>query len=422
MGPVADGSAMSVAWRGHMTVVLTVVGLLAGILLLPTASDLLSLVRLPFQRPQPHRNPDVAPTLLFLVPAHDEELLLGRCLSALLEQDYPLERREIVVIADNCVDRTSDVAREHSVRVLERTDISERGKPFAIAWALSQLALDSYDAVVIVDADTEVDRGFAAAMATQAPLNGSVLQPFNDVRNREENALTRMAAVHSMASHGLSFRLKGRVGLNVPLSVGMCLGTDVLKTHGWRAYSVAEDWETYVLLTLRGVPIRPVPHARIYAQEARSLEQSAPQRRRWMAGKLAVLNRNVWPLITSSKIGMSQRLDAMAELSFPTPTVHLGVAFASAAAAWLMGGVYGVIVAGLCVASQIRMAIYTLVAIALDPEPVRAAASFRYLPIYAVWRIGITLGVLGGASRRNWVRTARHDDREAGAKNLKAGG
>ena len=77
--------------------------------------------------------------LLFLVPAHDEELLIGRCVGSLKAMDFPAERREIVVIADNCSDRTAALAAAQGARVLERSSARERGKGHAIGWALDRL-------------------------------------------------------------------------------------------------------------------------------------------------------------------------------------------------------------------------------------------------------------------------------------------
>src|SRR6266568_2663838 len=259
--------------------------LLFVVLALPTVSDLVSLVRISIRRGRrTGTTTPGSPQFLFLVPAHDEELLLPSCLQSLRRLRYPRERIEIVVIADNCRDRTADIAGAAGVRCLVRTAPNEAGKPRAIAWALSQLRVTDYDAVVIVDADTEVDRKFAAQLAVAAPLARKALQPYNGVSNRSENALTRMAAVLSGANHGLAYVLKTRAGVNVPLSAGMCVGSGVLAAHGWTAYSLSEDWELYALLTERGVSIEAVPGAQIYAQEAATLKAGASQRRGWKAG------------------------------------------------------------------------------------------------------------------------------------------
>jgi len=96
-------------------------------------------------------------------------MLLGACIASLLAMHYPVDHRSIVVIADNCADHTADVARKGGVTCLERTDRSLPGKPRAIAWALTQVPLAQYDAVVIVDADTIVARNFAAGRAHALP-------------------------------------------------------------------------------------------------------------------------------------------------------------------------------------------------------------------------------------------------------------
>jgi cellulose synthase/poly-beta-1,6-N-acetylglucosamine synthase-like glycosyltransferase len=270
-------------------------GLIAAGLLLPTVSDLVSLLRI--LAPRRPRNLCVVPEhprLLLLVPAHDEELLLARCLESLKRQRYPRERLDIVVIADNCRDRTAEIARAAGVRCLERHAPTDPGKPQAIAWALSQLRMRPYEATVIVDADTEVNANFAAHLAAAAPLSHKALQPYNGPSNGPENSLTRMAAVLSAANHGLAYVLKTRVGLNVPLSAGMCIGSRILADHGWTAYSLSEDWELYALLTTRGIRIEGVPDARIHALEAATLQASASQRRRWTAER-SPAHHYAWP-------------------------------------------------------------------------------------------------------------------------------
>jgi glycosyltransferase involved in cell wall biosynthesis len=62
------------------------------------------------------RNLDV---ISFIVPAHNEEALIGRTLLALHEAGRALgEPYEIVVANDASTDRTGDIAREHGARVV----------------------------------------------------------------------------------------------------------------------------------------------------------------------------------------------------------------------------------------------------------------------------------------------------------------
>jgi hypothetical protein len=234
------------------------------------------------------------------------------------------------------------------------------------------------------------------------------VQPYNDVANPEDNALTRMAAVLSAANHRFAYGLKNSAGLNVPLSAGMCVGADLLERHGWPVFTIGEDLEFYAFLTERGTRIEAATGARLFAQEAQSLQQSASQRKRWTGGKLTVLARYSWRLLLSRRIGPAQKLDILAELSSLGPAVHLGVVLTAIAVAGLTPPPGGIGIAVALVASLIRPAIYAAAAIAADPKPVEALFAFCYLPLYTVWRLGTAVSALSMIGEKPWVQTRRH--------------
>lgn len=379
-----------------------------GVLLaLPTLSDLASLVRSVVRRTRARPEARVElPRIVFLVPAHDEEVLIAHTVASLRAQDYPEERRPIVVIADNCHDRTAEIAAEAGALVLVRQDLEKRGKPYALQWALGHIPATDYDAVVVVDADAVVDAGFARALAAAGPLENKACQTFNDVRNQGENALTRMAAVFSEARARFINGLKQRAAINVPLANGLCLGREVVRRHGWSAFSICEDWEMYALLTLAGERIDNVPGARVSAQEARTLAQSSSQRKRWAAGKITVLAQLGPRLLRSRSISLWQKLDALAELTAPGPVVHAAMAVLLALVALVVPG--SAILIALLAVSVVRVMIYALLGLTRVREPVRAFLAFAYLPFYAVWRLGVQVSALGMVGEKPWVRTGRH--------------
>src|SRR5205807_4822375 len=88
---------------------------------------------------------DAAPRHRFavLVPAHNEELLIGRLLDNLQQLDYPSDLFEICVVADNCTDRTAELARAAGATVYERVDPTQRAKGYALRWLLEQLSSDA---------------------------------------------------------------------------------------------------------------------------------------------------------------------------------------------------------------------------------------------------------------------------------------
>lgn len=392
-----------------MIAVSIVLALVAAVLLAQTVSDVLS-IGWALARRRPRALSGVRPQrLLVLIPAHDEELLIEACVRSLLALQYPPARLSVVVIADNCSDRTATLARAAGARCLERQDRRLPGKPRAIAWALDQVRLSDYDAVAIIDADTIVDRNFVTELDAVGPLRAKAVQGFFDLSNPNETPITRMSAVLATATHQFAYPLKGRAGLNVPLvGNGMVIGTDVLGRYGWQAFSICEDWEMFALLTERGVAIEPAPRARILSQEARSLDQSSTQRQRWTAGKLTVLARVGPRILRSRHIGARQKLDALAELAAPGPGLHLGLVVLLGLACVTLPLPGGMLLLGALGASLLRPAAFTMAALTVHPHPAQAVRAFAFLPIYAVWRIGAAVRALRILGDAPWVRTQRH--------------
>ena len=56
---------------------------------------------------------DHAPLMRFLVlvPAHNEEAVIGDIVQNLNEMEYPREMYDFYILADNCTDRTAEIAR-----------------------------------------------------------------------------------------------------------------------------------------------------------------------------------------------------------------------------------------------------------------------------------------------------------------------
>jgi hypothetical protein len=217
-----------------------------------------------------------------------------------------------------------------------------------------------------------------------------------------------MAAVFADAKCRFAYGLKQRAGLNLPLRLGGCIGTSVLATHGWSAFTIGEDWELYAFLTAQGVRIVAADGARAYAQEARSLRQSSPQRQRWTAGKLTVLGRLTPTLLRSNKVGALQKLDVIAELSAPGPAVHVALAALVAAATLVLHPPGTALLVGALAIGALRLVAYTLAALAVQPRPMKAALAFAFLPIYALWRVMVELAALRMIGDKPWIRTERH--------------
>lgn len=347
--------------------------------------------------------------LLFLVPAHNEALLIGDCVRSLVAQQYPAAARRVVVVADNCTDATARVAREAGAEALERFDTQLRGKPRALAWALSCLPVHEYDAVVIIDADSVVDAGFARALDAQGPLAGIAVQAYFGTLNETETWLTRLGGVLARSRYEVTYPLRQAAGLNCPLTGnGMCIGRELLVDGGWQAFSLTENWELFARYTAAGVPIRYAQRALLLSQEARSLAQGQTQRVRWLAGRSWVLRQWWRAVVASRRTGPLQKLAALTELAMPSPVLHGALALVLAAIAALLPTPAGHIVAVLALLSLASPLLSTVLVIARHPEPVPTIAAFARLPMYAMWRVVVAVRTLLLGSGLEWRKTERH--------------
>src|SRR6185503_18963989 len=203
-----------------------------------------------------------------VIPAHNEETVLATTLTSLEHVDYPLDRIHVIVVADRCDDYTAIVARSHGVEALDRRD-GLPGKGSAIAYAVDHLqrAGEPFDALVIVDADTVVDRSCFTAF-DEALRNGcDVQQGYNTLSNPWESSFTRIIAVTSVLRNRFFYDGKERLGVWSMLSgTGMCFSRRIIETYGWKALSVGEDWEFSVSLLLNSEKIHFNNDARVMAR------------------------------------------------------------------------------------------------------------------------------------------------------------
>lgn len=96
-----------------------------------------------------------------LIPAHNEEASLPLTLRSLTKQAVPPTR--VIVVADNCTDRTVEVARAHGADVFETVGNMHK-KGGALNQALHDLlpTLGDNDTVMVMDADSQIGDDFLA--------------------------------------------------------------------------------------------------------------------------------------------------------------------------------------------------------------------------------------------------------------------
>ena len=106
----------------------------------------------------PRAVPATYPTLSIVVAARNEEANIERCLGALLRQDYPADRFQIILVNDESEDRTlvlaEKIAAANPERLIVLTTVPEstdaRGKALAIAQGIDHA---TGEIILLTDAD-----------------------------------------------------------------------------------------------------------------------------------------------------------------------------------------------------------------------------------------------------------------------------
>jgi 1,2-diacylglycerol 3-beta-glucosyltransferase len=347
-----------------------------------------------------------------LIPAHNEELLIGALIESIRRSNYPSSQYEVFVIADNCTDRTADIARTAGANCLERTDDENRGKPYALQWALDTIQKGKFDAFSIIDADTTVHPDYFAAMSGAICRGEDAIQGYFGVLNPDENWLTRLSILPGTLRYKLQCPGKAMLGLSCPLAGnGMVFSAAVIQQFGWNAFSIAENWEYFVILTLAGYTVYHDPNAVIYSQVANTLKEGRPQRVRWLKGRVDTISRYGKELILEAfNTGKVVFLDCLVELVRPSHSMlFLGciVYLALCTLGWSLIGLPQYLFLYSLSLVVILMSIYVC-GLVVEKAPLKTWLSLGMVPIYLAWKLVVSLGGLVSLRDRSWVKTKRH--------------
>lgn len=244
-------------------------------------------------------------SMIVLIPAHDEEDGLPRTIRSIRAADYPSHLVRIVVVADNCVDRTAIVGNEHGAEVVERHDPTRRGKGYALAHGLARLPTPPPDAVFVLDSDCEITPGLLRQFDRLLSAGADAVQARLVSRNADCGAAGLLAAVGAEIDHAVAVG-RERLGWGVPLrGTGMLFRRAVLERLPWTATGSTEDAEYAAQLSGGGVRVRLAADECVLCDAPPTTETLCDQRRRWRSA-LRVRDGLIGRLFTSKPLILLQ--------------------------------------------------------------------------------------------------------------------
>jgi cellulose synthase/poly-beta-1,6-N-acetylglucosamine synthase-like glycosyltransferase len=348
------------------------------------------------------------PCLAVLVPAHNEAAVIEETLIGLKAEIRPGDR--ILVVADNCTDETAAIARSNGVEVVERTNLVDRGKGFALDFGLRHLQAAPPKVLVIVDADCRVAPGALHRLAARAwqecrPVQGLYVMyspPHASLKLRlAEFAWLVRNQVRPLGWHtlGLPCQLMG-TGMAFPwvLTAKMALANG----------NIVEDIKLGIELAKQGAAPVFFPDALVTSEFPLTGPAVQSQRKRWEHGHLSMIVSQAPRLF-----GYALRKRDLGSLGMALDLIVPPLALLAALlAGMLMLGLIWNVIGGTLWIVAIGASLCGIFAVAVLLAWWgwgRKVVSFRELmsvPTYILAKIPLYLGFLT-RRQREWVRTDR---------------
>lgn len=232
---------------------------------------------------------------IIILPAHNEEAVIGNLISSLKELDYPKDLYDIAVIVDNCTDNTEKIAKEMGAKIYIRneTDPSKKTKGYAMQEYLNTLLADpkmDYDAFCVFDADNIVDKNFLTVMNKHLCQGEEVVQGYRDIKNPTDSWISAGYAIFYWMMNRFYHLARYNAGLSPLINgTGFMVKFDAIRDTGWNTNTLTEDIEFSLKTIIQGKKLGWAVDAICYDEQPVTFGPSWSQRSRWTMGHIQCL-------------------------------------------------------------------------------------------------------------------------------------
>jgi len=261
----------------------------------------------------PNRN--YQPTVSILIPANNEESVIGRILQRSIELTYPKEKLEIIVIDDASTDQTSEIAErfatEHEqIKAIHRK--KEEGGKGKSAVLNEGLKHANGEIICCFDADYYPQRDIIEKLTAYFidPKVGAV-QGRVTVLNEPNTIVTRLVTLERIGGYRIDQLARDDLRL-IPQfggTVGGFRRSLIESLGGWDPNMLAEDTDLTFRVYLSGYKIRYINEAECYEEAVETWRSYGHQRYRWARGHMQAAFKHLWALIRSKNLSLREKID-----------------------------------------------------------------------------------------------------------------
>ncbi len=249
-----------------------------------------------------------------IIPAKNEEAVVGHLIDSIKNQNYPSDLIDIIVGDDGSTDNTAKIANEKGAIVITRNNSEKKGKGYLLEYLFNILLSDdyknkNYEAFLVLDADNLLETNYIEEINKVFDSGYEVITSYRNSKNFGQNWISSGYATWFLRE---SRYLNGpRMVLNTSCAIsgtGWVISKKVMEEFGgWKCALLTEDIEFTTDYVLKGGKIGYAKDAVLYDEQPYTFKQSWNQRKRWAKGFYQVVGKNGGKLIKSffSKNGFS---------------------------------------------------------------------------------------------------------------------
>jgi cellulose synthase/poly-beta-1,6-N-acetylglucosamine synthase-like glycosyltransferase len=230
---------------------------------------------------------------LVLFPAYREDLVIVDSVLNFKKQFYPESLYTLVVISDKMTDQTVDRLRSVGGIQVLIAQFESSSKAAALNLAMNAFCEDTYDAVVVMDADNHVDPGFLIKLNDAYAGGSRAVQAHRIAKNRN----TQVAVLDGV-SEEINHSIFRRGHVNAGLSSALC-GSGMAFDFNWfkgnidKVNTVGEDKEIEMLLLLDHIHIDFLHDVPVWDEKVQTTSAFSRQRQRWIMAQYVVLSKGI---------------------------------------------------------------------------------------------------------------------------------
>lgn len=355
--------------------------------------------------------PDEDISVVVLIPAHNEEMVIGATLDQVSEQLQ--NRYRLLVVADNCSDETASIARNNNAEVIERHDEQKRGKGYALDCGIQFLKCNPPDVVVILDADIRVAPGTIRTISRLAYQCKRPVQAKN-LLNLPDNAAYKTSISAFAFLFKNYIRPMGLAHLGggcLLMGTGMAFAWDIMARAHLANENIVEDMQLGIDLAIEGATPTYCQDALVTSDMPPTENAALTQRTRWEHGYFMTLFTQAGRLLRQAV--KQRRLDlALLVLEIAVPPLAslallLGASFLLSMTFYFCGIIPDVfpILFGVLI---FLLLLSTLSGWSFFGRNIVSCRQAFMIPLYVIWKIPIYISLFFRRERR-WTKTERKD-------------